>query len=345
VRVAFGLAHSDEKRIEGLPPARQPKLLNRLVAENADAFFLRLGARTFASDVELRSDGSAWASAFDAELLNDLFGLLRKRRLAAGLISFGAAIAYAVPPGTWRVRDENLELELTTIEGAIIQSARRRVGAGDATEVASATALDGIGADGPKFLAALGAAIAPTRAVISWQPPPNPDRARSLQVAQVVAASLVLVASAGAALLSRGIHADRVAKAAITELARFRASDSAAARVDAELRRTTDELDRVEQFESTRGRTTALLGALSEALPDSTALVSLRVDSLEVNLVALTPHAASVLPALLGVSDVVSPRIVGSVTREVQGTARVERASIRFRRDRINRSPARRVMR
>jgi hypothetical protein len=338
VRVAFGLAHSDTKRIEGLPPARQPKLLNRLVTENADAFFLRLGARSFVSDVELRSDGSTWASAFDAALLDEVFGVLRKRRLAAGVMSFAVASAHAVAPGTWRVRDGGIELELTTIEGAVIQSARRRAIGVEPSEVPPVPALDAIGASGLRFLAAFGAATAPPRAILTWRAAPHPTHVRALQLARMVAASLLLVGSVSAALVARGVHADRVARAATNELARFRASNAAAATAAAELRRTTAELDRINQFESARGRVTALLGAISEALPESTALVSLRVDSLEGNLVALAPHAATILPAFFDVSDVVAPRIVGSVTREVQGTARVERASIRFRR---NRAPSR----
>jgi len=340
VRVAFGLAYSDMKRIEGLPPARQPKLLNRLVSENADAFFLRLGARTFVSEVELRADGSAWASAFDAAVLDEVFGVLRKRRLAAGVMSFATAAAHAVAPGTWCIRDGGVGLELTTIEGAVIQSVWRRVVASP-SEAPAVAALDAVGANAPRFLAAFGAAIGPSRGVLPWRPAPDPARVRALRRVRLVAASLPLIASTSAALIARGVHADHIAGVAKTELARFRASDSAASTIDAELRRTTAELDRINQFQIARGRVTALLGAISEALPDSTALVSLRVDSLEGNIVALTPHAATVLPALFDVSDVVAPRIVGSVTREVQGTAHVERASIRFRRSRTIHSPAR----
>ena len=84
VRMAIGLAHSDVKRIDGLPRARHPKILNRLVRENADAFFLRLGARTVVADVELRPDGSTWAAAFDDTLVDEALGTLRRRRARSG---------------------------------------------------------------------------------------------------------------------------------------------------------------------------------------------------------------------------------------------------------------------
>jgi hypothetical protein len=332
VRVAFGLAHSDVKRIEGLPRARHPKILNRLVKENADAFFLRLGARTLVADVALRSDESTWAAAFDAPLVDEVLGTLRGRRLAAaGVMSFAEAVSHAVPSGTWCVRDGGVALELTTIEGPVIESRRRGLGQVDTPDVRVA-ALDALGPDGSELIAPFGAAVAPTRALFKWRPAPDPARARTLNAARVAAASLLLILSAGAALFARGVHADRLATAATNELATFHLSAAASARVDAELRRTTAELDRVHQFAATRGRTIALLAALSEALPDSTALVSLRVDTLEGNVVVLAPHAATVLPALFDVPGIFVPRIVGSVTREVQGTARVERASIRFRR-------------
>lgn len=332
VRVTFGLAHSDVKRIEGLPRARHPKILNRLIKENADAFFLRLGGRTLVADVELRSDGSTWAAAFDAAVVDEVLDTLRRRRLAvAGVMSFAGAVSHAVPSGTWCVRERGIALELVTIEGAVIESRRRGLSQAEAPD-ARVAALDALGPDGPELIAPFGAAVAPTRALFTWRPAPDPARVRTLNAARVAAAALLLIVSAGAALLARGVHADRVVAAATNELAIFHRSAAAAARVDAELRRTTAELDRVHQFAAIRGRTIALLGALSEALPDSTALVSLRVDTLEGNVVVLAPHAAPVLPALFDVPGVVAPRIVGPVTREVQGTARVERASIRFRR-------------
>ena len=76
-----------------------------------------------------------------------------------------------------------------------------------------------------------------------------------------------------------------------------------------------------------------LLGELSQALPDSTALVSLRLDSLDGTFVALSPHAADMLSELVAVPGIVGPRIVGSVTKEIVGDAQLERATVRFRRE------------
>jgi hypothetical protein len=335
VRLALGFAHSHIKRIEGLPPARQLKILDRIVKENADAFFLRLGARTLVSDVDRRPDGTTWAAGFDGTLLDDVLGVLRRHRLSPQVVlPFAAAAAQATPPGVWRVSDGRLEAELTTIEGGTVGACRRALPGSRPIESTTPViaALDACGSDGLDLIGAYGAATSPVQTAFAWRPAPNPARVRVLRLAGATAAAMLFSGSLGAALLARGVHAARISSTAAIELATFRDSQTNAARIDAELRKVTAELDRVHQFDASRGRISMLLGALSEALPDSTAMVSLRIDSLEGNFVALTPHAADVLPQLFEVPDVVAPRIIGSVTREVLGVAHVERAAIRFRR-------------
>jgi hypothetical protein len=335
VHIALGLAHGHLKRIERLPPTRNAKLLDRIVKENADAFFPRFAARTIMTDLDHRADGSSWAAAADAALLDEVLAALRRQRLAPSVaLPLAAAIARAVPAGKWRVSDAGLHAELTTIEVGIIHDFRRRYAGApiEAPPAPTPTALEAFGTEAPEFTAAYGVALTPARARLAWRPLRDPARVRALDVARIAAAAILLIGCTSAALFARGAHARRIASAAAIQLAAVHDSELDAARVDAELRKTTVELDRIRRFDATRGRMTALLGALSEALPESTALVSLRVDSLEGNLVALAPHAADVLPALLDLPGVAAPRIMGSVTREVQGGARVERAAIRFRR-------------
>jgi hypothetical protein len=63
-----------------------------------------------------------------------------------------------------------------------------------------------------------------------------------------------------------------------------------------------------------------------------TAMLTFHVDSVEGAFTAIAPHVADVLPELANAREIVEPRIVGSVTREVLGGVHVERASFRFRR-------------
>jgi hypothetical protein len=331
VRVVLGLASSQVKRLERLPPTRQPKLLDRIVKENADAFFLRLGTRTLVTGVERRADGSTWSAALDAALVEEVIGALRHRGLLpAGVMPFVVAVAHALPSATWRVADGGCAVALTTIEGSVIQQCRRDVAGASAPP--RLDALNAVGPDGQEFAAAYGAAVARANGPFVWRPPRDQAITRALDVMQVAAAAVLFASTMTAALFARGIHASRVETAATAELIALRDSQIVATRADAELRRVSADLDRVHRFAAERGRTMLLMGALSEALPDSTALASLRVDSAEVSFVALAPRAAQVLPRLVDLPGAVAPRIVGSVTREVQGGARVERASFRFRR-------------
>ena len=84
-----------------------------------------------------------------------------------------------------------------------------------------------------------------------------------------------------------------------------------AERIESELRNVTAALDRVDRFVSRRDDIPLLLAELARAIPDSTALLSLRIDSVETSLSVLTPRAADVIVELANVERVVSPRIVG----------------------------------
>ena len=73
-----------------------------------------------------------------------------------------------------------------------------------------------------------------------------------------------------------------------------------------------------------------LVAQLGQSLPESTAIVSLRVDSVEGSFIAVAPHVTDVLGELGSVDRIQNARIVGGVTREAIAGARVERAALRF---------------
>jgi hypothetical protein len=146
--------------------------------------------------------------------------------------------------------------------------------------------------------------------------------------------ALILVLASAAALLAPAIRATRFASRGSAELNVLRDVQSEAARSEADLRRASALIDHVARFRSSRGSVTLLLAGLAENLPESTAIVSLRIDSLEASFVALAPHVADVVPQLLAIDRIVAPRIVGSITPETINAARLERAAFRFRRPR-----------
>jgi hypothetical protein len=341
VTVAIGLAHSQLKQIDGLPAMKEQKMLSRIVRENCASFFLRTGARVVVSDVEQRTDGTNWAAAFDADVVDEVLVALRKRGISRpSILPYVAAVAPLLLPGTHHLTAGDVAVQLTTMEGRVT-AIRRWTGSvppGELLVLPAATAV--VRAIGAEYLAAYGAAAAASNAPYGWHPEPDAQRTRLVDRARIIAATLLLAVAASAALVAPGARAKRTTAEASGELATNRAVQLEAARLEGTLRRVSTQLDRIEHFRGARGQMTMLLGAVSQALPESTAMLSLRVDTLEGTFVALTPHAADILPLLAVVDPIVNARIIGSVTRENQEQARVERTTVRFRRRRILPSPA-----
>jgi hypothetical protein len=115
-------------------------------------------------------------------------------------------------------------------------------------------------------------------------------------------------------------------------MASLRAIQTETARAQGELHRVGTLIENVSRFRLERGGITLLFSGLARALPDSTAMLSFRVDSVEGSFVALSPHTADIVPRLIDLNRVASPRIVGSITTEAIAGARLERATVRFRR-------------
>jgi len=189
--------------------------------------------------------------------------------------------------------------------------------------------LGPLAADGD---ASAAVALAPPKLALAWRL--QPDAARTLRRVRIARLGIAaaFAATAAFAALGPGVRADRTARAATRQLARYRGAADTLARTHLELQRVSRRLARIDAFQLDRGRVTRLLAALSESTPDSTAILTLRVDSAEGALTVIAPQVASVVPALEEVRGVFSPRIVGSITREVIAGVQLERASIRFRR-------------
>jgi hypothetical protein len=76
---------------------------------------------------------------------------------------------------------------------------------------------------------------------------------------------------------------------------------------------------------------TDFLAELTNALPESVWLQSVRVDRQGGTVIALAPRAASALAGLGELRSITSPVIVGGVSGEQLGADRIERVTIRFR--------------
>jgi hypothetical protein len=331
--IAIGPSACQVKQIDGLPAVDDLAMLTRLLHENSAAFFLRRTHRLAVSDVERFDDGSLWAAAFDLDLVTAAIESLKKKGFSRSrIVPSVLALASVLPAGTSQWSDGDHTVEISTDERHVLLRTRRVLTADGDARPSLAGMITKLGADAWDSAAAFGAALLPRSARFAWRPAPDPKRVARVQRARLVATIGVCAASALAAVAAPGVRAAQIVRSTSGEMNRLRASQTEYARAQGELRRASLTLDRVERFQEDRGKTTLLLGAISQVLPESTALVTLRLDTLEGNFVALTPHAADILPQLTSVTEIVAPRIVGSLTKEVVGTVQVERATVRFKR-------------
>jgi hypothetical protein len=331
VGVAIGLAHGQLRQIEALPPVQQLSMLTRLVREHADSFFLRIGRRLVVTDVERHANGEMWTTAFDGALVDDVLASLRKRRFRRTTVVLSAVARSAFSEqGSHTFVEDGIGCKVVTDARGDVRVRRVADAIGDVRVPAM---LAPVGADASDFIAAYCAAFASPRSSFAWRPIPSGADARTMARLRAGAAAVALVVSVFAALAAPGIRMMLATRNVSHELDRLRSLEIEMGRTDGDLQRVSAELDRIDAFRAARGRIALLLGALSQSLPDSTALVSLRIDTLDASFVALAPHAAEILSELGSIDDVVAPRIVGSIGRETIGGVRVERATVRFRRE------------
>lgn len=153
----------------------------------------------------------------------------------------------------------------------------------------------------------------------------------------------------------RGQRLRRLALLAACVLGAVGALAAPAAKAELRLRRDTRELDslrssvdrwlpearrlqdangglaQVARFARHDRSMTGLLTMLSSALPESTAVVTLRVDSLGGSLLLVSAAAASVVPRLAAARGITDVRVSGPLTREDIAGAQVQRIALRFR--------------
>jgi hypothetical protein len=335
VLAAIGPSWVQLKAIAGLPPIDKPRLLSRLVHENVDSFFLRTATRLVVGEIEARSDGSAWAAAFDDAVLRDIGdGLARGGLRFGGAVPSASALA-TLGPTSFVCTDGSTCVEVSSRDGIVDRLRpmlpRHGVAPGDPPPLHMAD-LAMLGREAWPYAAAYAAARLRRSPSFVWRPPRDPRRARiASRIVKTVAIGVV-VASFVAMLLAPGIRASAFTARSAGQLMEQRDLREEAARAYAELRRVTSQIESISRFQAERGDVTLLLGELAQALPESTALVSLRVDSLDGIVVALAAHATSVTPRLSLLRRVASPRLIGAINTEAVGGVSLERATIRFRR-------------
>lgn len=334
--IALSPAWVQVKRLEGLPKLKSPGLITRALRENHQSFFLSRGGPVVVADVEVGASGSFWGAAYNAVLFEDLVRASRARHLSpARVLPSVVALSAMYRGGTvvWRDGDELYRVE--TIDR--VPSAISISGAEEDEAPLLPASLEQLGEEGPKLAAAYAAAVAPRNLPLCIRPSVGPVRARLRLRLLRTATGLAVAASGAFALLAPAIRSDQYVRLHANELAGAQEVQTELARDRAELKRVTQTLDRAAAFGAERGGTSRVLAALAQAIPESTAMLTFHVDSAEGVFTAIAPHVSDVLPELTTIDGVLAPRIAGSVTREVIGGIRVERATFRFRRPRTRR--------
>ena len=314
--VALGPRWAQTKRVVGLSESAAPRAATDVIRANCAAFFLH-PSPLLVADACRAADGAVWCAAFDKGVVDDVVHALEQHHLRASVVMPSVAALARHRAGEWSFVDGGDSLLITSERGHIT-SCRRDFAARTSVEVHDEAA------------AALAAAER-RRTPLCWRPSEKPRRAarrRGVLAAAAVFACSALVAAA----IAPGVRAERFAVRMERELDARRVVASKAAALRAEIARSADFAAKVAAVRRQQGETTLLVADIADALPESTALTTLHVDSIEGSLSVLGARAEELQAELEAASRVLSPRLVGSVARETGVSSGLERATVRFRR-------------
>jgi hypothetical protein len=314
------------KPLSGLPESAKATLLSEAVRENVDRYFLRSTHGWYVS--ELHRSGGAWrAAVVDRAVVDELRAACTELRLSLlGSVPTVGTLGKAFHDGVLSWQDGDIQLLLTLKDGECMSATHRPVGAATAATAAPRVALR---SEDPDFVAIADAyAVSQCKGqapfLVRGTAPVRPSPVR-----RAVLAGLTLAIGAAAlvaptvSLLRDGAVAEHRVSAKADSVARLQA-------VEVQLREISAELSEIARFAASRRSTVALLGAISQALPESTAIVSLHTDTTGGTIVFVSRNAADVLPALTSVQGLAAPEFVGALTGEVIEGVDVQRGGVRF---------------
>jgi hypothetical protein len=330
VAVAFGPSLAQTRRIAGLPPLDDGKLLAQVVREGAGKFFLATGAPLATTGVRRVEPGTVWAAALDERAVRQVEAGCRSAGLRAGrFVPAVAVLGRGLGGDTLLWRDGGVVSEVALEDGEMRSVRRVAAPAGDAQPPEMVPALARLGPEGWRFADAYGAASLPeyepmvlrgTGATAAGDVPPW-----RLALAGAGVGAALLFAALAPALRAMDAEDGATARIAAVQDRRRAASDT-----ERELGRISAALAEAAAFDAVRYSPTLLLADLTAALPAGTAVIAFRADTASGSVVALGARAATVVQPLEGIPGIVSPEIVGPVTREVIGGRELERVTVRF---------------
>lgn len=329
VVAALGPSLAQTRRIAGLPPLDDPRLLAQLVREACGRFFLRNGVPLATTGVRVVEPGTVWAAALDERAVRAVEAGCRAARLQVdAFVPAVAVLGRALRDGEvhWPDGPAVAEVELA---GGEMRSVRRLPAAhvADAPAPEAVPALAGLGERGWRFADAYGAASLPAYEPLVLR---GTGDGIELPAWRTAAAASALFAALAFAAAGPGLRAMDQEERAMGRIDAVQERRRVAAGTEAELARMTAALAETAAFDEGRYSPTLLLADLAAALPPGTALVAFRADTAAGSVVALAPRAAEVVQPLEKVPGIVAPEIVGPVTREDAAGRPLERVTVRF---------------
>jgi Tfp pilus assembly protein PilN len=337
--------------LSGLPKVRALDELGALIRENAERFFVHEASRLRVSAPHSVS-GEIWAAAVPESLVSDIAVACRSEGLRFdGVAPVTAAVARLLVKsrtddepssvhGSWIDDGVLLRVELNGRD--LVRVVRERAPGTEARGLMPSCPLPtGLP---PALADAYAAALmrASDAFVIAQDTDDHrTDRRATLRTRVWSALAVICLA---AAVLAPGMIATRQATRSRGQLAVLAARERVLRRTEAALARATLDLNLATSFELSRRSTTILLGELSYALPESTAVTTLRLDSLGGSMSVITPSAGTMLKAIAALPQLEHAQLTGSVTREVTSGVELEHAGVRFIFARSVRSPRPRTL-
>lgn len=326
VRVALDPARAPIRLLEGLPPLPRRGELQRLVRTNASRFFVLRGGQPVPSTVVRMAGGAEWAAAASSSLIELVASCCAAGGRRLELIA-PAAAAGAAATGVTEVSVSvaGLPWVATTARRRIVSIARAPATAAGEDPARSADGGSPRAAD-----VSAGATFLRRGTPFVIAVPRSRGRGHRATRRRSVSLALAAVTALAALLFLPGVHA--LARAREWEQAspRAAATRAQAARMSARLDSLRLVTDRVARFQASRLSMTRQLGRLTEALPESTAILALRLDTLGGSLTTLSTDGPAVLPALGKVPGLTRVRVSGAVTREQVSGVELERVALTF---------------
>ena len=333
---ALGPTLAQVKHLRELPPVDSPRVVRQLIEASPSRFFLAGDSVPVVAEPMRGTDGW-WVAVADADVVAAIDALCERRGWRHGGVRpaeavLPRALASTLGECSMKWSDGSTRVEVTVKDQRFIAITRARTQAVHSSESDCAldTPLENVGSGAWRLAAAYGAARADASAPLvlrlrrEGEVSPQHVARRIASITLVMLGAAIMLAAPGVVATRSQEHDDRAIEAlhaSATEVARDR---SATAQLASALRQ-------VSAFAASRRLMTPLLSSLSEQLPESTAIIALRLDTLGGTIVTLSLPGTAIVSAVSDTPGLDGLQLSAPITSETIGPLDLQRIAVRFR--------------